>query len=102
MEQLLNDRNSEYFDSMYPLFYKNRISKKSGEVKNHYYRNAIDNAIRNNQVRSAQFIIDYIIKYQNNYISFPLFINRLPILIEKGVSLTNLLNSEVFVLNLDY
>lgn len=46
MEYLLNDGNSEYFDTMYPIFYKNKIPKKSG--KDFYYRNAIDNAIRSN------------------------------------------------------
>jgi hypothetical protein len=48
MEHLLNDGNSQYFDSIYPLFYKNKIPKKGKAVKNYYYRNAIDNAIRNN------------------------------------------------------
>ena len=46
MDHLLNDSNSEYFDAMYPIFYKNKIPKKKGH--DYYYRNAIDNAIRNN------------------------------------------------------
>ena len=46
MLNLLSDDNAEYFDEMYPIFYKNKIPKKKGH--NYYYRNAIDNAIRNN------------------------------------------------------
>jgi len=47
-------------------------------------------------------MIAYIVKYQNNYISSSLFIKTLPDLVEKGVSVINLLNSNVFQFTFDY
>ena len=50
MQFLLGDQFSKYFDKDFPIFYKNKIQK--GKMKNkeveYFYRNAIDNALRNN------------------------------------------------------
>jgi hypothetical protein len=43
-EKFLND---EYFNPEIPIFYRNKITKKNNPRK-YYYRNAIDNALRNN------------------------------------------------------
>ena len=48
MAALLGDHNESYFDEKYPIIYKNKIPKKSG--KDFFYRTALDNALRNNQV----------------------------------------------------
>ena len=48
MEALLGDHNKEFFDEKYPIIYKNKIPKKSG--RDFFYRTALDNALRNNQV----------------------------------------------------
>ena len=48
MSALLGDHNEAYFDEKYPIIYKNKIPKKSG--KDFFYRTALDNALRNNQV----------------------------------------------------
>jgi hypothetical protein len=46
MASLLNPNNFEYFSELYPIIYKNKISKKDG--KKFYYTNAIDIALKNN------------------------------------------------------
>jgi hypothetical protein len=61
IEALLNEKNEKYFDPLYPVIYKNKITKKSG--KGEYLSSAIDNALRANQVKAVSLIIDYIIKF---------------------------------------
>ena len=43
---LINENNEERFEKQYPLFYKQKIPKKSGI--GFFYRNAIDIALRFN------------------------------------------------------
>jgi hypothetical protein len=83
MQTLFGDSNSPYFSEDYPIIYKNKILKKDGE--HFYYTNAIDIALKNNQVKACNFIIHYIINYQNNYISSYLFTKNMPVMIEKGI-----------------
>lgn len=47
-------------------------------------------------------MVDYIIEYQNNFVSSYLFLNNLRDLIEKEVELSGLLNSNVFSFTFDY
>jgi hypothetical protein len=61
IEALLNDENEKFFDPLYPIIYKNKITKKSGNGE--YLSSAIDNALRANQVKAVSLIIDYIIKF---------------------------------------
>ena len=63
MSYLLDDQFDDYFSHDYPIFFKNKISKGRIGEENYFFRNAIDNALRNNQVRACIIIIDYIIKY---------------------------------------
>lgn len=95
MSQLLNDKNAKYFQSDFPLFYKNKI-QKSNNKKKFFYRSAIDSALRNNQIRAVSCIIDYIVKYQNNYVSSFLFERSIEILITKGVEVADLFKSKIF------
>ena len=48
------------------------------------------------------YIIEYIVKYQNNYVSSFLFLKNISILIEKGVLVSSLFNSEIFYYQFDY
>ena len=61
MEFLLDDGFSDYFSSKYPIFYKNKIRK--GNSDKYFYRNSIQNAFKNNQVRAVDIILNYMIKY---------------------------------------
>ena len=54
MRSLLDKNNKSYFDDEFPLFYKNNDG-----------RSAIDTALENNQIRSVNLMIDYIVAYQN-------------------------------------
>jgi len=49
----------------------------------------------------VSIIIDYIVKYQNFFVSSYMFQKNLPSLIEKGVSIRSLLDSDVFQFNFD-
>ena len=93
MAALLSEKNEDHFDAEFPIFYRNKISKGSGK---YFYRSAIDSALRNNQVKAVSLMIEYIIKYQNNYTSSYLFMSNLPILLQKGIVLHELFSSDVF------
>lgn len=47
-------------------------------------------------------IIEYIIKYQNNFVSSYLFLSIFPSIIEKGILVAELLNSQVFSKTFDF
>lgn len=93
MQFLLKDDFAKHFNNEFPIFYKNKIQKGKIDEGKYFYRNAIDNALRNNQVGACQTIISYIVKYQNNYSSSYLFNKNLPILQEKGIEIAELLDS---------
>lgn len=59
MKSLLDDKNNSFFDEEFPIFYRNKISKGS----KYFYRSAIDNSLRSNQVGAVAVIINYITKY---------------------------------------
>jgi len=100
MSHLLSDKNSEHFSSKFPIIFKNKVTKKDG--MGFYYSTAMDNALKNNQIRAVQYLIEYIIKFQNNFVSSYLFQKNFAVLILRGVSLSGLLESNVFKYELDY
>jgi hypothetical protein len=101
MKQLLSDKHKKMFQAEFPIFYKNKIQKSNNKSK-FFYRSAIDSALKNNQIRAVGYIIEYIVKYQNNYVSSFLFLKNINILIEKGVLVSSLFNSEIFYYQFDY
>lgn len=62
IKALLGKENEQFFDSKYPLFYKNKDGKSS-----------IDVALQNNQIRSVSLMIEYIVHNQNSYFYSHLF-----------------------------
>ena len=52
IKELLKDDNKQFFSDKYPVFYKNEDGTS-----------AIDAALDNNQIRSVNLMIDYIVKY---------------------------------------
>ena len=95
MQYILDDQFKDYFDQEYPLFYKNKIQKSNKKDK-HFYRSAIDNALRNNQVSAISIMINYIVQYQNNFVSSFLFVTNIQQLLEKGIKLSPLIHSNIF------
>ena len=73
LEFLLDEQYQDLFQSKYPIFYKNKISKGKNGKDKYFYRSAIDTALRNDQLQAVQEIISYITKFQNNFISSFLF-----------------------------
>ena len=47
MKYILDDEFAEFFNSDFPMFYKNKIVKTNNKDK-FFYRSAIDSALRNN------------------------------------------------------
>jgi hypothetical protein len=101
MTVLLGEDNNQYYSDDFPIFYLNKIYK-TGSKSKYFYRTAIDRALKANQVRAVSLMIEYIIKYQNTYISSFLFKKNIPELLEKGIKLTDLFNSNVFSYTFDY
>ena len=52
-------------------------------------------------MRAVSIIIEYVVKYQNNFIYSYLFNKNFPILLEKGIEVKPLLDSNIFVFNFD-
>ena len=59
---LLDTSKERVFGTQFPVFYKNEDG-----------RSAIDVALQNNQIRSVNLMIDYIIKYQDSFAYSHLF-----------------------------
>ena len=102
MEYLLQDDFSDHFDKQYPIFYRNKIPKGPTKDGKYFYRSAIDNALKNNQVKAVSLIISYIVKYQNNFSSSYLFNKNFANLFEKGIQIKELLDSQVFSFDFDF
>lgn len=102
---LLDDSNSEHFSSLYPMFYQNKLAKKSKkslkDVK-FYYRSSLECALINNQIRAVSAMLSYICKYQNNYVSSYMLRKHVPELLEKGLQIKELLSSNVFNYEFDF
>jgi len=102
MAYLLQDKFECHFNGKYPLFYKNKIQKGQSKEQKYFYRSALESALRSNQVRAVDIMIQYIVKYQNSFISSFLFLKIFPFLVEKSINITPLLNSNVFNHEFDY
>lgn len=95
MKHLLADENARYFQKEFPIFFKNKMLKQN-HSNTFFYRSPIDNALLNNQIGAVEHMINYITKYQNNYVSSYMFDKNLASLFEMGVNLTPLLNCSIF------
>lgn len=108
MSHLLSDNYKEFAEARivrevyYPLFYKNKIVKGSGDKAKYFYRSAVDIAFNSHSTEALRKIIDYIVTYQNHLMSSFLFIDLMPRLIESGIKVHSLLSSRVFCVPVDY
>ena len=75
------------------------ITDKNGHIS---YTNAFDIALKNDQVKSVGKLIEYIVKYQNNYVSSYLFHSNLGLLIGMNVNVYPLFESKVFIREFDF
>lgn len=91
IKRLLSRKNEKYFDEENPIFYPNKDR-----------RTAIDIALDNNQVKSVDLMLDYIVKYQNKYVYANLFKYNLVTLIEQGVNVSALMDSKIINYSFDY
>lgn len=77
--------------SDYPLFYKNPDA-----------RSAIDIALDLNQINSINLMLKHIVKYQNKAVWSHLFKYNLIDLIQKSVSVTDLFESQILNMPIEY
>jgi len=95
------------------MFYKTKTKKKLSKApkatkgtrhhhEDYFYRSAIDNALVNNQLGAVEIILDYIVKYQNVYSSSFLFTKNLGSILEKGIKIQSLLNSNIYNFEFDF
>jgi len=95
LAHLLRPENADFFAKNsfdeFPVFYKNPDGGS-----------AIDVAAENNQIRSVNEMIKYIIHYQNSYKYAHLFKSNLIQLIRDEVDVTPLLNSKVLNYTFEY
>lgn len=61
IKHLLSEDNKHLFNKEFPIIYKVKVAKKKGN--SFYYTNAIDNALKNNQVEGVKYLIKYIIQF---------------------------------------
>ena len=85
VKELLGEANHEHFGSDFPLIYKQNNGLS-----------AIDTALDKNQLRSVNYMISYILKYQNSFVYGNLFTHNLVEMLDKEVRLSELLNSNIF------
>ena len=85
------------------MIYKTKIPKKKNP-KRYFFNTAIDNALKNNQVKAINLMISYISEYQNNYVSSYLFRQNLPKLMMRGIQIFKLIekSSQIFKITFDY
>ena len=84
IEYLLSENNKDFFDKEFPIFFKNDDG-----------RSAIDLALKYNQIQSVNLMIKYMIMFQNEFVYAHLFRDNLLVLIDKGVKMSELLNSSI-------
>lgn len=110
IKSLISEQFADYFEEDFPIFYMNKLvtytanpdkRSKSPDKETKLY-SAIDTAIENNQIRGVSLIIDHIVNYQDNYVSFVLFRSNFTDLMHKGLSLQPLLCSNIFYKKLEF
>ena len=99
IEILLDEKNNQYFNQKYPLFYYFLQTNKN---KKDQLKSAIDISLESNQVRATSLIINYIIKHQNSFIYQYLFKTNLIHMINRGVEVSKLLSSDIFLHQFDF
>lgn len=90
IDHILHDEHEEFFPKDFPIFYRNEEGKS-----------AIDTALDANQIRSVNTMIEYICRRQDSWVYANLFTENLVSLINKGVTLRTLFDSNVFKLPID-
>lgn len=58
-------------------------------------------ALKNNQIKAVETIINYIVKFQNSYVSSFLFTKNFLQLVELGLDIRPLLESRIFLYEFD-
>jgi hypothetical protein len=93
ISKLLDDAiNSDNLTFEYPLFYKmQHTTKKITKILT-----PIEVAVENNQIIALNKIIEYVVKYQNTYAFSFLFEKYMLKLLEKGIKVSTLFESEIF------
>lgn len=94
IDKLLQDvSNSEQYSSTYPMFYKMQQTKG---LETRIFT-PVSLALENNQIVALNRMIEYVVKYQNTYAFSFLFEEDMHLLLEKGIKVTSLFESKIFI-----
>lgn len=91
IKYILNEKHSEHFSTEFPLFYKDKNGKSP-----------IDVALENNLINSVNQMLDYMVIHQNSYVYAFIVEEILVEMINKGVTMKKLLNSNIIMTRFDY
>jgi hypothetical protein len=80
----------------FPVFYTNKMVKGSGVARKNFFRNPVEQALKVNQVGAVNRILEFLVTYQNNLLSGFLLKKVLPSLVERGISVKALFDSNCF------
>ena len=98
IQNLLSGDKSHLISTKYPLIYKCMNTKSSNKTT----KSAIDISLESNQIRATTLIIEYIIQHQNSYVFSFLFKENLIKIINRGVKVAKLLESDIFCHKFDF
>lgn len=101
---LLHERHAEKYTSDYPLIYMVSSDEDAGHT--HFSENvkqsAFDVALKNNQVSAIKSMIKWVLKHQNSYVYSYLFRQNLVDLMEIGIEISDILDSDIFCYQFDF
>ena len=110
IKALLHERHSENYSSEYPLIYMVASQSHSDEEarsntvtldQNSPKESAFDVALKNNQVSAIKSMINWVLKHQNSYVYSYLFKQNLVDLMEIGIEVCSLLDSDIICYSFD-
>ena len=95
---ILEDKlDPETIKEGFPLIYKNKkqitVVNNNKKIVLQKTYSALDIAKENNQIRAIQIIIDFIIKYQDNYVSSFMLKNNVLDFFDMGIEMHHLMKS---------
>ena len=103
IKALLHERHGDNYVSEYPLIYMvaNQESDEQHFTKQ-VKESAFDVALQNNQVSAIKSMVKWVLKHQNSYVYSYLFKQNLVDLMEMGIEISQLLDSDIFCYNFDF
>jgi hypothetical protein len=112
IRSLLDEKHAALFEDEFPIIFKlDTVKDESNQKMFHrcvregqpaLKHSAIDNALDNNQIEATRLMINHVVLHQNSYVYSYLFEHNLSQIMEMGIHVTKLLESNVFIYKIDF